>query len=715
MGTLIRAIESNLTSCELSHAALSRGDLERLSTALSRAHWLRELALRNCEPESVELLFKTLSSASQALTNLVLDGIALAGGKASGEEGKLAEKLCALSNLFVSGLHDLRSLTLLDAGLAGDAAGVALGRVVAGCPHLTRLDVSCNALGSDGCAAVARSLERKHSLLVLNLTNCAIGPPGARALARALRSNRGLTELHLGWNSIASTGVGFIAEALKTNATLQVLDLRWNHVDAGAVRALSASLGSGRSSALRVVRVGNTAGSEAAARVRDVSAKLASDDAPPPQTSHSHVSFSSRSSLYGGLGSGQSSSRLSSRGCGGGTGTTPRAMLGRPDQDATAVGGCKAGVVWPATAESNGVLPLHIPLAHDSKEVLALKTKVAAQSLAVTQLRARLADADRAQKVHTAVVRERDALCTKIDKLRSERQTAEVKWSHELEARDKDVKSFAREATRTRERTDALEAQLIHVQQKARRVASAESKAEDLHKQLSELRRRERKRVSEARRATRDLTQQLAARGAELERLRRHTKSLQDDLLDSEGRRRRLRKKVLAMDKRVRRLSESHELLEALHARRGNGAADRKAGNDRPSGAARKTGRRGSGGAAPSVASARAAVRMQEELRRVKAELVEAQFRNGKLEQLLSEAQSKKKHLARRAKYLQAVMSSGGSTPVSTPPRSRNKSHLSSRSRLRRGSKLKRHAAASESKEANVVRCSQSKIIAVRK
>lgn len=53
--------------------------------------------------------------------------------------------------------------------------------------NLLHLNMSCNSIGDDGCAAIATSLRLNRTLLTLSLTGNSIGDNGVAALAKVRR------------------------------------------------------------------------------------------------------------------------------------------------------------------------------------------------------------------------------------------------------------------------------------------------------------------------------------------------------------------------------------------------------------------------------------------------------------------------------------------------------------------------------------------------
>eukprot|EP00613_Pedinella_sp_CCMP2098_P061123 CAMPEP_0171973862 /NCGR_PEP_ID=MMETSP0993-20121228/229630_1 /TAXON_ID=483369 /ORGANISM="non described non described, Strain CCMP2098" /LENGTH=216 /DNA_ID=CAMNT_0012624743 /DNA_START=37 /DNA_END=687 /DNA_ORIENTATION=- len=113
--------------------------------------------------------------------------------------------------------------------------------VLSKCLHdsksLTRLDLSENCLGDEGCAAVATLLHAKSSLVHLVLDTNKISVAGVSALAAVLPSALALRSLGLAHNQLCHAGVRPIA--FVSFGPLEVLDLRGNIMDERAARVLA--------------------------------------------------------------------------------------------------------------------------------------------------------------------------------------------------------------------------------------------------------------------------------------------------------------------------------------------------------------------------------------------------------------------------------------------------------------------------------------------
>ena len=108
--------------------------------------------------------------------------------------------------------------------------------------RLAALNLWGNALGPEGVAPLAESLQHNASLRKLNLWGNAMGSAGAQLLADALRVNSSLTHLDLQCNILGGDGVVALAEALRGNDSLQKLSLWGNRMGVDGARVIGEML-----------------------------------------------------------------------------------------------------------------------------------------------------------------------------------------------------------------------------------------------------------------------------------------------------------------------------------------------------------------------------------------------------------------------------------------------------------------------------------------
>ena len=107
---------------------------------------------------------------------------------------------------------------------------------------LTSLDLSENAITSEGATALARAAEWS-ALTTLRMGDNAIGAAGTAAMAMLLSRSDLLTSLNLRNNGIGDGGASALATAMRTSRGLLELDVADNHITYKGARELSAPLG----------------------------------------------------------------------------------------------------------------------------------------------------------------------------------------------------------------------------------------------------------------------------------------------------------------------------------------------------------------------------------------------------------------------------------------------------------------------------------------
>jgi len=93
---------------------------------------------------------------------------------------------------------------------------------------LTVLDISRNAIGSDGCQYLAD--YRNVSVSKLMMYGCQIGDSGADKVGEMIRYNKAISSVDAGANKIGDYGVGKLVKQLGSNTTLKHLNLRNNGI-----------------------------------------------------------------------------------------------------------------------------------------------------------------------------------------------------------------------------------------------------------------------------------------------------------------------------------------------------------------------------------------------------------------------------------------------------------------------------------------------------
>lgn len=155
-------------------------------------------------------------------------------GNGFGAEG--VESLISI----LSACPNLRSLAAGNNNLRLGAADLATAAVAHG--SLESLALSANAIPAKACESFAAALAAPGArLLALDLSFNAFGPVGGAALARGLASNTTLATLRLASCSVRASGARALAQALGGSA-IRVLDLHECHIGADGAAALAEAL-----------------------------------------------------------------------------------------------------------------------------------------------------------------------------------------------------------------------------------------------------------------------------------------------------------------------------------------------------------------------------------------------------------------------------------------------------------------------------------------
>ena len=235
----------------------------RLAARLARI--IRRLARSNAVTEHHEQLFANGLVASSEGTEISLSNRQLCGVDRFGEplEAYSVSALPALAAL----IDRTASLTALDLSRnrLGDAGALVVAAAIeANHRRLRRVNLAANAIGCEGCRALAGALLRSGSVTSANLLRnhwdeasaaalvavaaraglslCGLGlteqtlaleheglePRDAHLLAADCRSHGSLTALHLYDNRLGAAGLGVLAAAMAARGTVSLLDLSSN-------------------------------------------------------------------------------------------------------------------------------------------------------------------------------------------------------------------------------------------------------------------------------------------------------------------------------------------------------------------------------------------------------------------------------------------------------------------------------------------------------
>lgn len=110
--------------------------------------------------------------------------------------------------------------------------------------HITKLNLSLNAIGPQGASFFQLSLQYNHTLLELNLSRNNILDDGATAIAQGLLDSDD-TKLHtldLSWNSLTNEGASSLAHVLREKSILRSLKLASNAIGDEGMNAIADAL-----------------------------------------------------------------------------------------------------------------------------------------------------------------------------------------------------------------------------------------------------------------------------------------------------------------------------------------------------------------------------------------------------------------------------------------------------------------------------------------
>jgi Ran GTPase-activating protein (RanGAP) involved in mRNA processing and transport len=153
-----------------------------------------------------------------------------------------------------AGLHHMTSLRLGTCSLSAEGMSTMVPALSA-CTGLQELDLQLNGIGSgDGAAALASVLEHTTALKILNLCSTKLCESGVCCLTPSLRKLQHLTRLDLSYNAIANDAAAALAVALQT-LPICVLLLSDNQIGNEGVAHLARSFAS--MPRLRVAELGD--------------------------------------------------------------------------------------------------------------------------------------------------------------------------------------------------------------------------------------------------------------------------------------------------------------------------------------------------------------------------------------------------------------------------------------------------------------------------
>lgn len=225
----------NLHHLDLSYSGLGDEDMKDVIDALMFVPNLKSLDLSGCKLTQISMAYLSKKlSCTAALTSLSLENnidLGAEGVKA------LAEGLSKVPHLENLSLHDVNRKT----DVASETSRIiftALGKALAYCPKLKRLDLSANLLHQG--KFVGGCVRKVPRLVSLDLSGNAFQDEGAQSLASALPCLPCLSELLLDKNQITCNGLITLCESFNFTPYLCKLSLKSNCISDNGVAALAA-------------------------------------------------------------------------------------------------------------------------------------------------------------------------------------------------------------------------------------------------------------------------------------------------------------------------------------------------------------------------------------------------------------------------------------------------------------------------------------------
>ena len=150
------------------------------------------------------------------------------------------ERFCGLATKKLRD-GELRTIDLYSKKV-GPMEGVSIGRILMGTNKLEMLDLTRNALGTDGISALAPCFCYLTNLVELSLGSNNIGAEGGKALSKGLVHLTLLERLYLYENDLGPEGCAAVSQGLEGTLKLKQLYLSYNRIEDKGCVALSAAL-----------------------------------------------------------------------------------------------------------------------------------------------------------------------------------------------------------------------------------------------------------------------------------------------------------------------------------------------------------------------------------------------------------------------------------------------------------------------------------------
>ena len=257
---------ANLTVLKLGYNNLGDNGVATLASgvAVHKALVLLDLGFNNFGDEGAKALAGALQQSSKRFHGRTLRTLYLAGNMI-GEDGAIAiadfiRQGSQLSKVYMTGNRigaegvkaiteaivedELRRAgeTKLEENPANDGHAMSRGQSFRG---MQELFLGGTGMGTLGCHAVARLLEKTSSLRVISLPNCDIGDEEAGILASSIKANKSnlpIECIQLSFNDITHRGLEALSNAVWKSNTLREIKLDNNQIGDRGAHQLAAIL-----------------------------------------------------------------------------------------------------------------------------------------------------------------------------------------------------------------------------------------------------------------------------------------------------------------------------------------------------------------------------------------------------------------------------------------------------------------------------------------
>lgn len=260
---------ANLTVLKLGYNNLGDSGVATLASgvAVHKALVLLDLGFNNFGDEGAKALSTAMQEASKRFHGRTLRTLYLA-GNLIGEDGAIAmadfiRQGSQLSKLYMTGnrigAYGVKAITeailedemrrdgetkfeVYEENPANDDHTISRGRSFLG---MQELFLGGTGMGTQGCHAVARLLEKSSCLRVISLPNCDIGDEEVGILASSIKVNKSKLPvecIQLSFNSMTHKGLESLTNAVWGSNTLREIKLDNNHIGDRGAHQLAAIL-----------------------------------------------------------------------------------------------------------------------------------------------------------------------------------------------------------------------------------------------------------------------------------------------------------------------------------------------------------------------------------------------------------------------------------------------------------------------------------------